>query len=73
MLIVWADTLWLAQQEQLRRIDALVSYWPRSWARCGVGYNEAIPVDWWISFSRSQCGLLWIMRYPDVVTVIYQD
>jgi len=60
-----------ADQQQLVRVDPKVIFWPACYMKDG-GYNVAIPIEWWISFSRRQSGLLWIMQYPEHSRVIYE-
>jgi hypothetical protein len=72
MLIVWLTILPPEDQQQITYIDPRAKYWPRNWAE-GLGYNEAIPIDWWISFSQGKYGLIWIMRYPQWSRIVYQD
>ena len=72
MLLVYHYRLTVVDQELLINIDHRVSYWPRSWVQTNV-YNSAIPEDWWISFSSSNLGLLWIMYRPEYSEIIYRE
>lgn len=72
MLLVWNSLLVPRQQAQLRTIDPLVCFWPRSWQHSSI-VNYAVPGEWWISFSHTRYGLVWILHYPDHSRVIYRD
>ncbi len=70
MLIVWNTQLLPSEQRILVRYDSHVVYWPASWMK-GCGYSEAVPVEWWISFSVSSAGLMWCMHYPEHSRIVY--
>lgn len=72
MLIVWENILPPQEQAYLVRIDPLVRFWPYRYFK-SEGYNECIPLEWWISFSKSESGLLWLMHAPDHNRIIYYD
>jgi hypothetical protein len=72
MLLVWDTLLVPRQQAQLRDIDPRVVFWPRSWQYSLVA-DYAVPREWWISFSHSRLGLVWILYYPDHSRVVYRD
>lgn len=70
MLIIWNTQLLPVEQQLLVRYDQRVVFWPASWMK-QMGYNEAIPIEWWISFSMSSAGMLWCMRYPEYSRIVY--
>lgn len=72
MLLVWTSLLVPQQQAQLRTLDPLVSFWPREWRYSALA-DYPVPGQWWISFSHTRYGLIWIMYYPDHSRVVYQD
>lgn len=72
MLIVWNTLLVPDQQDYIHSIDSRAAYWPRSW-QFNLTYNRSEISEWWISFSRSQRGLLWVLKYPEYSRVIYFD
>jgi len=65
MLIVWHEALIQPLRIELVSVDPRVVYWPRS------HYGDPI-LDWWISFSTSQKGLIWLLRHSDYSEVIFQ-
>lgn len=73
MLILWSTLLLPVEQEILVRYDSNVVYWPAAWMKSGGYNNEAVPVEWWISFSVSSAGIMWCMRYPVSSRVVYAD
>lgn len=60
------------EQQELVVVDPRVVFWPACWMK-SWGYNEVVPIEWWISFSSSRSGLMWIMRHPNNVRMIYYD
>lgn len=69
MLLVWESKLVPSDQQLLVRIDPLVSYWPnRYWSD---GYNQCVPIEWWISFSSKKFGLLWLIDHSEFSKIIY--
>ena len=72
MLLVWTSLLVPQQQAQLRILDPSVNFWPRSWQYSLVA-DYAVPGEWWISFSHTRYGLVWILHYPDHSRVVYRD
>lgn len=72
MLLVWTTLLVPAQQAELRDIDPRVHFWPRSW-QYSMSIDYSVPGEWWISFSHSRYGLIWILHYPENISVIYPD
>lgn len=72
MLLVWTTLLVPAQQVQLRDIDPRVHFWPRSW-EYSLAINHGVPGEWWISFSHSQYGVVWLLYYPEHSRVVYPD
>lgn len=59
-------------QAQLVVVDPRVVFWPAAWMK-DLGYSSAVPVEWWISFSRSSSGIMWCMRYPEYSRVVYVE
>ena len=72
MLVVWNSLLVPEQQRQIWDLDPRASFWPRSWAH-SVYYNSAVPLEWWISFSSGQLGLVWVLRYSEHSRIIYRS
>lgn len=73
MLVLWEYYLKPEDQVFLQGIDPRVNFWPAAWYK-GLGiYNHAVPIEWWISFSLSQAGLVWCMKYPQFTRVIYPE
>ncbi len=60
------------EQQQLVVVDPRVAFWPASWMK-DLGYSQAVPVEWWISFSCTKAGLVWCLRYPEYSRVVYVD
>ncbi len=71
MLIFWNTILLPCQQQELLALDPRAVYWPASWAATGL-YSAAVPLDWWISFSLVNPGLIWIMRHGLHSRVVYE-
>jgi hypothetical protein len=72
MLIIW-DTVLLPEQEHyLHWVDSGVHYWPRSQYQLDM-FQEPRPTDWWISFTRSTSGLVWVMRYSEHSRIVYYE
>jgi hypothetical protein len=72
MLIVW-DTLLLPEvREDLVRIDPRASYWPRTHYQLDM-FREVDPADWYISFARSENGIIWLIKYSEHSHVIYRS
>jgi len=69
MLIVWSSLLVPEDQLYLRNLDPRVVYWPASYMR--GGYNHVVPIEWWISFSSSSHGLMWLMGHSQFSRVVY--
>lgn len=72
MLIVWDTLLVPEDQRLLVRIDPKVAYWPHRYVK-DSGYNSCVPVEWWISFSASKYGVLWLLDHSQHSRVIYLD
>lgn len=72
MLIVWENLLPPPEQEYLVKIDPHVRFWPYRYFK-NAGYNECIPIEWWISFSSNATGLIWLMHAPQFNRIIYYD
>jgi hypothetical protein len=73
MLLVWHHILSVVDQGEIRTLDPMASFWPRSWSYNISVYNHAVPSEWWISFSSGPRGLIWVLRYPERVEIIYRD
>lgn len=69
MLIRWSQQLLPDRESRLRFIDPRVQYWAAAWSQ--AGYNGCIPIEWWISFSSSSKGLVWVMEWSESVVVVY--
>lgn len=72
MLLIYRYSLTIPDQELLLRIDSRVQYWVRSWVGSGL-YNHAVPIDWWISFSSSSHGLIWVMQRGEYSEIVYSE
>ena len=72
MLLVWTSLLVPQQQAHLRTIDPRVCFWPRSWQYSLIA-DYAVPAEWWISFSHTRYGLVWILHHPLHSHIIYRD
>lgn len=70
MLVIWNTLLLPKEQLELCAVDPRVKFWPASWMK-SLGYNEAMPIEWWISFSSQRSGLIWLMRHPGSSRVVY--
>lgn len=70
MLIIWNNELLISDQDLLYAIDQKVRFWPRSWTPIEIE-NGLDPTSWWISFSKSSFGLLWIVKKPVYSKIIY--
>jgi len=68
MLLVWHYQLIDQYLEFLRSIDRRAVYWPRS----SIDHLD-YTYEWWISFSSSQSGLVWVMRFPQYSEIIYRE
>jgi hypothetical protein len=66
---MWNTLLEIEYQRQLLLLDSRVNFWPASWMK-DSGYNSAIPIEWWISFSNNSAGLIWSIKYPTNSRVI---
>lgn len=69
MLLVYLESLGVAQTQLLNTWSQWVHYWPRSWAHTDA-YNAAIPIDWWLLFNHPLYADMWILRYPEHTRVI---
>lgn len=72
MLIVWHGELIVERQRAIVTLDSRASFWPRAW-HYASNYNAAVPSEWWISFSQGKLGLIWTLRWPDHVEIVYRD
>lgn len=70
MLIIHHSQLDSILCAELRRIDPRVVYWP-----FGIYTQQDLDRvnQWWISFSSSSSGLIFVMRYSDSIQVRYWD
>jgi hypothetical protein len=69
MLIIWHTELVIPLRSELTATDPRVSFWPKG----SVIRPEDPVLDWWISFSRAQYGVIWVLRHPDYSEIIYAD
>lgn len=60
------------EQRELIVVDPRVVFWPACYMK-DLGYNQAVPIEWWISFSSGSNGLLWLMRHPEHSRIIYNS
>ena len=62
MLLVYLEPLVLAQTQLLNSWGNNVHYWPRSWTQVDQ-HNAAIPLDYWLLFSREALATQWLLVY----------
>lgn len=70
MLIIWNTLLLPEYQRELVYVDTRVQYWPACYMK-ECGYNVAIPIEWWISFSRVSFGIVWCIKHPEHSKIVY--
>lgn len=66
MLVYWNTVLSVDQQDELLVLDSRVSFWPNVWME---SYSGRMPIEWWISFSKSSAGLVWVVKYPELIKI----
>jgi len=72
MLMVWLDLLEEVYQEEIHRLDPKALYWPRSWVGQG-DLRASLATDWYISWHFTSSGLLYAVKYPQQVRIVYRD
>ena len=70
MLIIWHDLLTVELRRELATLDPFACYWPFGIYR---PIDQYLVTDWWIHFSTASQGLLWVIRYTELVEVRYRE
>lgn len=69
MLLVYLEPLVVAQTQLLNSWGKNVHYWPRTWAQVDQ-HNAAIPLDYWLLFSRESLATQWLIVYSEQSRVV---
>lgn len=79
MLVVWHNQFTEEIKLDLVQVDPRAYYWPFgiSKERCSDWLYGNLRDDWiscwWISFSSSRTGLIWVLKYGDLVEVRFRE